>query len=92
VIKMAVNEKELEKMDKIFKVIFIVGLILQFVVAIIVTGNATTTPLTASQVAAVGVITVILLLIAGVMYSQFPYSVLGKPVEKQKQKVEERSK
>ncbi|MCQ4343266.1 MAG: hypothetical protein RXN77_07240 [Sulfolobaceae archaeon] len=89
---MAVNEKELEKMDKIFKVIFIVGLILQFVVAIIVTGNATTTPLTASQVAAVGVITVILLLIAGVMYSQFPYSVLGKPVEKQKQKVEERSK
>jgi uncharacterized membrane protein (DUF485 family) len=89
---MAVNEKELEKMDKIFKVIFIIGLILQFVVAIIVTGNATTTPLTGSQVAAVGVITVILLLIAGVIYSQFPNSVLGKPVEKQKQKVEERSK
>jgi len=88
---MAVNEKELEEMDKIFKVIFIIGLILEFVVAIIVTGNATTTPLTASQVAALGIIAVILLLIAGIIYSQFPYSVLGKPVEKEKQKVEERS-
>ncbi len=81
---MATSEKELNEMDKIFKVIFIIGLILEFVVAIVVTHNATTTPLTASQVASVGIITVLLLVIAGIIYSQFPYSVLGKPVEKEK--------
>ncbi|BDC17173.1 hypothetical protein [Acidianus sp. HS-5] len=89
---MATNEKELEEMDKIFKVVFIIGLILEFVIAIVVTHDATTTPLTASQVASVGIITVLLLVIGGIIYSQFPYSVLGKPVEKEKQKMEEKEK
>ncbi|MFP3320208.1 MAG: hypothetical protein RXO24_06570 [Acidilobus sp.] len=40
------SEKELEAMDKAFKAAFIVGLILMFVVAILVTHNATTKPLT----------------------------------------------
>jgi len=76
------SEKELEAMDKAFKVAFIVGLILMFVVAILVTHNATTKPLTGWQVASVGIIAVILLVAAAVVYSQFPYSVLGKPAER----------
>ncbi|MFP3319815.1 MAG: hypothetical protein RXO24_04585 [Acidilobus sp.] len=68
-------------MDKAFKIAFIVGLILIFVVAILVTHNATTKPLTGWQVASVGIIAVILLVAATVVYSQFPYSVLGKPAE-----------
>ncbi|MFP3312617.1 MAG: hypothetical protein RXN88_03745 [Acidilobus sp.] len=75
------SEKELDAMDKAFKVAFIVGLILIFVVAILVTHNATTKPLTGWQVASVGIIAVILLVAAAVVYSQFPYSVLGKPAE-----------
>ncbi|MFP3219248.1 MAG: hypothetical protein RXQ66_01155 [Acidilobus sp.] len=75
------SEKELDAMDKAFKVAFIVGLILVFVVAILVTHNATTKPLTGWQVASVGIIAVILLVAAAVVYSQFPYSVLGKPAE-----------
>lgn len=75
------SEKELDAMDKAFKVAFIVGLILIFVVAILVTHNATTKPLTGWQVASVGIIAVILLVVAAVVYSQFPYSVLGKPAE-----------
>jgi uncharacterized membrane protein YesL len=75
------SEKELETMDKAFKAAFIVGLILMFVVAILVTHNATTKPLTGWQVASVGIIAVILLVAAAVVYSQFPYSVLGKPAE-----------
>lgn len=75
------SEKELEAMDKAFKAAFIVGLILMFVVAILVTHNATTKPLTGWQVASVGIIVVILLVAAAVVYSQFPYSVLGKPAE-----------
>jgi len=76
------SEKELEAMDKAFKAAFIVGLILMFVVAILVTHNATTKPLTGWQVASVGIIVVILLVAAAVVYSQFPYSVLGKPAER----------
>lgn len=90
---MAVLDKRLETYDKIFKALFIVGFILQIVVAAVVTNNTATTPLTGWQVASVGVITVLLLLIAGVIYSQFPYSVLGKPVkeeEKEKEKQEGR--
>jgi uncharacterized membrane protein YesL len=75
------SEKELDAMDKAFKAAFIVGLILMFVVAILVTHNATTKPLTGWQVASVGIIVVILLVAAAVVYSQFPYSVLGKPAE-----------
>jgi len=75
------SEKELEAMDKAFKAAFIVGLILMFVVAILVTHNATTKPLTGWQVASVGIIAVILVVAAAVVYSQFPYSVLGKPAE-----------
>jgi len=75
------SEKELEAMDKAFKAAFIVGLILMFVVAILVTHNATTKPLTGWQVASVGIIAVILVVAAAVVYSQFPYSVLGKPTE-----------
>jgi uncharacterized membrane protein YesL len=75
------SEKELDAMDKAFKVAFIVGLILIFVVAILITHNATTKPLTEWQVASVGIIAVILLVVAAVVYSQFPYSVLGKPAE-----------
>ncbi|MFP3231384.1 MAG: hypothetical protein RXR70_01985 [Acidilobus sp.] len=75
------SEKELDAMDKAFKAAFIVGLILMFVVAILVTHNATTKPLTGWQVASVGIIAVILLVAAAVVYSQFPYSVLGKPAE-----------
>jgi uncharacterized integral membrane protein len=75
------SEKELDAMDKAFKVAFIVGFILIFIVAILVTHNATTKPLTGWQVASVGIIAVILLVAAAVVYSQFPYSVLGKPAE-----------
>jgi len=75
------SEKELEAMDKAFKAFFIVGLILIFVVAILVTHNAATKPLTGWQVASVGIIVVILLVAAAVVYSHFPYSVLGKPAE-----------
>ncbi|BDB99477.1 hypothetical protein [Saccharolobus caldissimus] len=76
-----VDERTLNKMDKTFKILFIIGFIIQIIVAIIVTGNASTTPLTGWQVASVGIITVLLLVIAAVIYSQFPYSVLGKPKE-----------
>jgi uncharacterized integral membrane protein len=74
-----VDERILNKMDKTFKILFIIGFIIQIIVAIIVTGNTSTTPLTGWQVASVGIITVLLLVIAAVIYSQFPYSVLGKP-------------
>jgi membrane protein YdbS with pleckstrin-like domain len=76
-----VDERILNKMDKTFKILFIIGFIIQIIVAIIVTGNTSTTPLTGWQVASVGIITVLLLVIAAVIYSQFPYSVLGKPKE-----------
>jgi len=76
-----VDERILNKMDKTFKILFIKGFIIQIIVAIIVTGNTSTTPLTGWQVASVGIITVLLLVIAAVIYSQFPYSVLGKPKE-----------
>lgn len=78
-----VSEETLDKMDKAFKAVFIIAFILQLVVAAIVTHDATTTPLTGWQVASVGIITVILLVVAAVIYSQYPYSVLGQPVEQQ---------
>ncbi|ARM77189.1 hypothetical protein B6F84_12015 [Acidianus manzaensis] len=77
-------------MDKAFKVIFILGFALMVIVAILVTGNTATKPLTGSQVAAVGIIAILLLVIATLIYEQFPYSVLGKPVkeaQKEEQKV-----
>ncbi|AWS00581.1 hypothetical protein DFR87_05670 [Metallosphaera hakonensis JCM 8857 = DSM 7519] len=78
-------------MDKIFKVIFIVGFIIEIIIAAVITGNTATIPLTGSQVAIVGIIAVLLLLIATVIYSQFPYSVLGKPKEEEKEEVPERN-
>lgn len=45
-----VDERTLNKMDKTFKILFIIGFIIQIIVAIIVTGNASTTPLTGWQV------------------------------------------
>ncbi len=89
---MAYDQKTLEKMDKAFKTLFVVAFILQIVVAIVVTNDATTTPLTGSQVASVGIITVFLLVVAGVIYSQFPESILGKPKEKSKEKEKEAQK
>ncbi len=70
---------DLNKLDLAYKIVFIIGFILMIVVAAVVTNNATTTPLTGSQVAAVGYIAVFLLLLAAVIYSHFPESVLGKP-------------
>ncbi len=86
--KVVQDEKTLDKMDKIFKAIFIIGFILEIVIAAAVTGNTATKPLTGSQVASVGIITVLLLVIATVIYSQFPYSVLGKPKEEEEKKEE----
>ncbi|MCY0859285.1 MAG: hypothetical protein OWQ54_02520 [Sulfolobaceae archaeon] len=70
---------DLNKLDLAYKIVFIIGFILMVVVAAVVTHNATTKPLTGSQVAAVGYIAVFLLLLAGIIYSHFPESVLGKP-------------
>lgn len=64
--------ERLERMDKAFKVFFIVAFILELVVAALVTGNTATKPLTAQQVAAVGIIPVIMLVVATVVYEQFP--------------------
>ncbi|AWR98332.1 hypothetical protein DFR86_10265 [Acidianus sulfidivorans JP7] len=77
-------------MDKAFKVIFIIGFILMIIVAAAVTGDTATKPLTGSQVAAVGIIAILLLVIATLIYEQFPYSVLGKPV-KEARKEEQRA-
>ncbi|BCS93356.1 hypothetical protein [Metallosphaera javensis (ex Sakai et al. 2022)] len=85
------RERNLERMDRAFKVLFIVGFILELVVAALVTGNTATKPLTAQQVAAVGIIPVILLVSATVVYEQFPYSVLGKPKEEKQKEVKARS-
>jgi hypothetical protein len=75
------DEKRLEQLDKTFKVIFITGLIVIFAVAIAETTGYQGFSPTASQVATVGYIVILLLIIAGVIYSQFPPSVLGKPIE-----------
>ena len=75
------DEKRLEQLDKTFKIIFIIGLIVIFAVAIAETNNYPGFSPTASQVATVGYIVILLLIIAGVIYSQFPPSVLGKPIE-----------
>ena len=74
------NQEYLNKLDKTFKVIFIIGLILIFAVAIAETQNYSGWSPTPSQVASVGFIVIVLLVIAGVIYSQFPPSVLGKPI------------
>lgn len=76
---MAISQERLESMDRAFKVIFVVAFILQIAIAAWVTDDSATAPLTGSQVATVGVITVLLLVIAAVVYSQFPESKLGKP-------------
>ena len=74
------NQEYLNKLDKAFKVIFIIGIILMFAVAIAETQNYSGWSPTPSQVASVGFIVIVLLMIAGVIYSQFPPSVLGKPI------------
>ncbi|MCY0860921.1 MAG: hypothetical protein OWQ52_00635 [Metallosphaera prunae] len=84
--------EKLDMMDKAFKVFFILGFILELVVAALVTGNTATKPLTAQQVAAVGIIPVIMLVVATVVYEQFPYSVLGKPKEDAKKERKEEAK
>jgi membrane protein YdbS with pleckstrin-like domain len=75
------DQKRLQQLDKIFKIIFIIGLIVIFAVAIAETQNYSGFSPTASQVATVGYIVVLLLVIAAVIYSQFPPSVLGKPIK-----------
>ena len=78
--KVIQNQEYLNKLDKTFKIIFIIGLILIFAVAIAETQNYSGFSPTPSQVASVGFIVIVLLMIAGVIYSQFPPSVLGKPI------------
>ncbi|BCU71227.1 hypothetical protein [Stygiolobus caldivivus] len=80
---MAINtdEKRLEQLDKTFKIIFLIGLILIFVIAAAETSNYQGFSPTPSQIATVGYIVVVLLIVAGVIYSQFPPSVLGKPIK-----------
>ncbi|QIW25382.1 hypothetical protein EWF20_12190 [Sulfolobus sp. S-194] len=70
-------------MDKTFKIIFIIGMIIIFAVAIVETQNYNGFSPTPSQVATVGYIVALLLVIAGVIYSQFPQSVLGKPIKEE---------
>jgi uncharacterized integral membrane protein len=72
------SEKELDAMDKAFKAAFIVGLILMFVAAILVTHNATTKPLTGWQVASAGIIAVILLVAAAVVLQPIPILRAGQ--------------
>ena len=74
------NQEYLNKLDKAFKIIFIIGIILIFVVAIAETQDYSGFSPTPSQVASVGFIVIVLLMVAGVIYSQFPPSVLGKPI------------
>ncbi|BFH72411.1 hypothetical protein SJAV_03550 [Sulfurisphaera javensis] len=79
------NQEYLNKLDKTFKIIFIIGLIVIFAVAIAETQNYNGFSPTPSQVATVGYIVALLLVIAGVIYSQFPPSVLGKPIEEKEE-------
>lgn len=76
----AQDQEYLNRLDKTFKVIFIIGIILMFAVAIAETQNYSGWSPTPSQVVSVGFILIVLLMIAGVIYSQFPLSVLGKPI------------
>ncbi|WOE49922.1 hypothetical protein [Sulfuracidifex metallicus] len=76
---MAVTQDRLEKMDVAFKIIFVVAFLIQLILAAWVTDDSATSPLTGSQVAIVGTITIILLIVATTIYSQFPESRLGKP-------------
>jgi anaerobic C4-dicarboxylate transporter len=75
------DQKKLQQLDKTFKIIFLIGLIVIFAVAIAETQNYNGLSPTASQVATVGYIVILLLIIAAVIYSQFPPSVLGKPIK-----------
>ncbi|BFI76579.1 hypothetical protein [Sulfurisphaera ohwakuensis] len=77
------NQEYLNKLDKTFKIIFIIGLIIIFAVAIAETQNYKGFSPTPSQVATVGYIVALLLVVAGVIYSQFPPSVLGKPIKEE---------
>jgi len=83
------NQEYLNKLDKTFKIIFIIGVIIMFVIAIAETQNYKGFSPTPSQVAAVGYVVILLLVIAGVIYSQFPSSVLGKPIKSQEAQKEE---
>lgn len=74
------NQEYLNKLDKTFKIIFVIGVIIMFAIAIAETQNYKGFSPTPSQVAAVGCVVILLLVIAGVIYSQFPVSVLGKPI------------
>ncbi|BBG23083.1 hypothetical protein IC006_0367 [Sulfuracidifex tepidarius] len=76
---MAISQDRLERMDRAFKVIFLIAFLLQIALAAWVTNDSATAPLTGAQVATVGLITVMLLVIAAAVYSQFPESRLGKP-------------
>jgi len=83
------NQEYLNKLDKTFKIIFVIGVIIMFAIAIAETQNYKGPSPTPSQVAAVGYVVILLLVIAGVIYSQFPESVLGKPIESQEAQKEE---
>lgn len=79
------NKEYSNKLDKTFKIIFIIGVIVMFAIAIAETENYNGFSPTPSQVAAVGYIAILLLVIAAVIYSQFPQAVLGKPIEEKEE-------
>ena len=83
------NQEYLNKLDKTFKIIFVIGVIIMFAIAIAETQNYKGFSPTPSQVAAVGYVVILLLVIAGVIYSQFPPSVLGKPINSEEAQKEE---
>jgi len=83
------NQEYLNKLDKTFKIIFVIGVIIMFAIAIAETQNYKGFSPTPSQVATVGYVVILLLVISGVIYSQFPASVLGKPIKSQEAQKEE---